>query len=613
MGTFLVLLSEPERNREAAPLFAAALAFARTVPGQSPSGVLEADGLRAASFPRRNGSGAPIVTDPATGSWLAVAGTWFHGDGYASGQEARILQEFLRSGIRALADKLQGFFALVVADARQKTVHVVTDIVGSCHCFLRAVDGGLAISNSSLLLASLGGSQLDPLACQEFIATGVIYEDRSLFREVRKLAPACIYTFSRGTLQSSRPYWRISNLAPESLDVQRASRALWAALADSARLVENAFARPVCDLTGGYDSRALVAAFHAARVPISTAVTGPPQSRDVLISKGLAEMARLPHVHLQKQPAMTLDRLRDALPLTDGEYDLVEYSRIQETHQTLAEQFDISINGSFGELARGYWWELLFPHTGHCRPLPARKVAARRYAAGAFDSGLFHVERRVDLVSHLTGVVERTLQGLAGRPNTFQMDQVYLGMRMQRWQGRIASSTNRIWPCLSPFMFRSVLEVALAAQARARRHSLLVRRMLAEFSPAWANFPRENGCPCLPFAWNNFYRFAPLLGYYGGKAWTRTARLAGLRGTATDSKDADSPRMRLWSQDAVRALLDPRSLHLSVLLDPAALDNFLRRSQNPAFAFGAQWNRLLTVECAVSALHEAGKRTARCV
>jgi len=332
MGSFLILLSEPEKSREAASLFACALAFARTVPGQSPSRVLESEGVRAASFPRRNGSGSPIVTDAATGSWLAAVGTWFHTGGYASGQEARLLQDFLQYGIRGLADNLQGFFALAVGDARQKTVHVVTDIVGSCHCFLRAVDGGLAISNSSLLLASLGESQLDPLACQEFIATGIIYEDRSLFREVRKFAPACIYSFSRGALQSGRPYWRISNLAPESLDVRRASRALWAALADSARQVEKAFARPICDLTGGYDSRALVAAFHAARVPISTVVTGLPQSRDVVISKGLAEMAHLPHMHLQKQPAMTLDRVRAILPLTDGEYDLVEYSRIQETH-----------------------------------------------------------------------------------------------------------------------------------------------------------------------------------------------------------------------------------------------------------------------------------------
>jgi len=276
----------------------------------------------------------------------------------------------------------------------------------------------------------------------------------------------------------------------------------------------------------------------------------------------------------------------------------------------LAGQFDISINGSFGELARGYWWELLFPHTGECRPLPARKVAAGRYAVGSFDLGLFPQECRVDLVSHMTGVVERAVQGLADRPNTLQMDQIYLRMRMQRWQGRIASSTNRIWPCLSPFMFRSVLGVTLATQTRARRHSLLVRQMLTEFSPAWADFPREDGCPCLPLTWKNFYRFAPLLGHYGSKALTRAARLAGLRRAAAGSGNADSPRMRLWSQDDVRALLDPRSMCLSALMDPGALDNFLRRSQNPTFAFDAQWNRVLTVECALRALRGAARRAA---
>ena len=35
----------------------------------------------AACFTRRNGSAVPIVADPETGSWLAIAGTWFHNSG----------------------------------------------------------------------------------------------------------------------------------------------------------------------------------------------------------------------------------------------------------------------------------------------------------------------------------------------------------------------------------------------------------------------------------------------------------------------------------------------------------------------------------------------------
>src|SRR5271157_3226941 len=212
MGSFLILLPGPGGSPQAGRMFGSALEFARTVPGQTPSRVLEIDEVHVASFPRRNGSGSPIVTDPATGNWLVAIGTWFHRDGFASGQELRLLQDFQTTGVRDLAGKLEGFFVIAVGDAREKTVHVVTDLVGSCHCFLRAVGGGLAISNSSLLLAALEEPQLDPIACQEFLATGNIYEDRSLFRDVRKLAPASVYHFSRGALQASEHYWQISGI-----------------------------------------------------------------------------------------------------------------------------------------------------------------------------------------------------------------------------------------------------------------------------------------------------------------------------------------------------------------------------------------------------------------
>jgi hypothetical protein len=166
---------------------------------------------------------------------------------------------------------------------------------------------------------------------------------------------------------------------------------------------------------------------------------------------------------------------------TDGEYDLFEYARILEIHRELSKRFDISINGSFGEIARGYWWEVLFPHTGSCRPLDCRKIARMRYVGVTTDSEFVHRDLRLDMTSHLAGVLERTNAGLSELPNAVQLDHLYLMVRMRRWQGRIVSSTNRLWPCLSPFLFRSVLESMLRAKTSVRRFSFLIRRMLAEY------------------------------------------------------------------------------------------------------------------------------------
>src|SRR5699024_7304107 len=75
-----------------------------------------------------------------------------------------------------------------------------------------------------------------------------------------------------------------------------------------------------------------------------------------------------------------LSLARAALPLVDGEYDILEYARVLNVHRQLAARFGISINGSGGELIRGYWWELLFPRTGQRNHFDARRIAQRRFA-----------------------------------------------------------------------------------------------------------------------------------------------------------------------------------------------------------------------------------------
>ncbi len=295
---------------------------------------------------------------------------------------------------------------------------------------------------------------------------------------------------------------------------------------------------------------------------------------------------------------MTFEKAKKALSLTDGEYDIVEYSRVSETHQALSEHFDISVNGSFGEVARGYWWELLFPQIGKRRRLDAEKLARLRYAAQSFEPSIFPPDTRLDLIPHFASVIEQTNAGLANLPNTMQMDHAYLMMRMQRWQGRIASSTNQIWPCFSLFIFRSVLETILMVKANLRRRSLLIRRMLAEFEPRLAEFPLEHGFPALPLTWKNFYRFWPIVGYYRKRIMAKAFQKAGWR-RASSLPAARANYLRdldLWKEEEVRDLLDPGKMRLGCLGDKKALDNFLSDSKKQDFKFNDQWTRMLTLE-----------------
>jgi asparagine synthase (glutamine-hydrolysing) len=606
LGDFLVVIFSKGSRHEADRLFRAGLEVAHAAKGQVPSQTVEMEWVYAASFPRLNGSGTPIVVDPETDSWLMAIGTWFHVDGYGVGSEARLLGRYLEVGSHQLAQELEGFFVIVVGDAKVKETIVFTDIVGSCHGFLRSWKSITALSSSSLLLAGLEDFSLDPSGCQEFLCTGIVYEDRTFYREVHKLGPATLSRFAEGTLRDQRRYWQIRNITPDSLDGSEAARRLWAMLIDAAHKIGKIFTQPVCDLTGGYDSRVLVAAFLTAGVHFSTTVSGLPEAPDVVLSQGLAKMLGLHNMHLEPPAQTTFDQVKKAFLLTDGEYDLIEYARIFEIHRLLSQHFHISINGSYGEVARGYWWELLFPHAGARRKLNSEKVARLRYGAQTYAPSIFSPELRLDLVSHLADVIERTNAGLTDLPNTLQMDHAYLMMRMQRWQGRIASSTNRLWPCLSPFLFRTVLETMLQSSTRIRRRGLLIRRMLNEFQPRLADFPLEHGYPAMPATWRNFHRFWPLPVYFGKRILSKLIGVGGgSRGTTASRSGRPPARLQLWAEEDVRDLLHPETMKLSPLVDPTALADFLRHSREDNFRFNGQWSRVLSLEYTLNVLDRA--------
>jgi hypothetical protein len=444
---------------------------------------------------------------------------------------------------------------------------------------------------------------LDETGCREYLDAGVIYEDRTIYREVRKVGPAAIYRICDGIVEQVSRYWRSSDIRGRELEGHAATEMLWGALTGAASRIGKVFPNPVCDLTGGYDSRSVVAAFHDANVRFSTTVSGPASSGDVVVAHGLAKLLNLPLLHLAPQSDEVVQNVKQAVQLTDGEYNIVEYAQILAIHRTLMDRFHASVNGSFGEVARGYWWELLFPHAGERKKLDALLLASRRYATQMLDPSIYARQSKFHLASHMTDVIERTNAGIETAPNTSQMDHAYLVMRMQRWQGRIASSTDQLWPCLSPFIFRSVLEAILRVSPRCRRRSLLIRSMLSEYSPVLADYPLEFGYPARPLTWDTFYRFWPIPVLYAKKVMKRLAPGA----IASDFFRSESPkepppRLRLWKEQEVQAMLQPRTMRSRELYDCPSLERFIVASRRDPFAFSDQWARILSLEWTLSAL-----------
>jgi asparagine synthase (glutamine-hydrolysing) len=584
----------------------AAIQFATDHLGLETSETLRGPGGTIGVFGRRVDSQAFVAKDSSSGSWLFSVGTWLHCDD-TIGNDAELLARYLDIGPIRLAGELEGFFVVVTGDRHNRNIVVITDLIGSCRAYARDLPDGLLISGSSLVLAAVAPYKLDPVGVQEFVGSGIVYEDRTVFADIRKLKAATIYQLRTDHGVQPTRYWALGDLKPESLAGESAVENFIDVLVDAAKRVGRRFAHPVCDLTGGYDSRGLVAALLAAGARFTTTVAGPEESADVRISSAIAEIAGIEHLHLSATAAVSTDEVEDAHRLTHGEYDDLDYARILKIHTILSRRFPISLNGSFGELARGYWWDLRLLGGFADGEVDYASIATKRFAAG-FDNAIFSSHVRFAPVQHFLEATQRTNSTLKDAPRAFQMDNLYLMMRMQSWQGAIATSTNRLWPCLSPFMLRPVLEAMLQTSSRLRRRSLLMRKAIARMAPRLGEYPLEHGHPAMPAGLLNGYKFFPLAVHYGRKAASRATRKIG-RTLGFRFAPAVPPTWLVPHFDA-RAVSILRSLspQINELLEPAALEAVMSDLSSPVVRAQALWSRLLTLELSLRSLQRARLR-----
>jgi asparagine synthase (glutamine-hydrolysing) len=559
------------------------------------------------AVPRRHAPGQPALQDHVTSEWAASVGAWLH-DGRRGDQALARAAAALRAGadeFSQVAPALDGFFVLAAGDGTGSELALATDRTGTLHAYRAKVDGCTVISTSALALARLAGADLAPLAVREFLAAGSVFEQRSLFAGVDKLPPASRLVWREGRLVERERWWRLRPLLHGSTeaearpgDVESLAESLVGVLD---RVLDN-WPGSVLDLTGGFDSRGVLAAALVTGRPFRTVVAGADDDPDVRAAAGIAEAFDLDHHRLRpgsEYGRRGLDDLADALALCDGECELLSYADVAQLQATMAGRVareGMTVNGSSGELCRGYWWDLLGRVRHGEQPLDARRTAAGRFATDGWADEMtagHHEDRAVD---HFTGVVERALHGLEDLPGTAQADVAYLMIRMHRWAGRLVSSTDRLWPCLSPFMFEGPMREALSAPPALRQHSRMARQLIERLHPELAALPMAGGYPALPIRLGTAHRFGPLAAEVAGKAWKRVRAKGG-----QEAEGGPSSVAGLWADEALAELLQPRRMRTAALYDEEALAGFLSDSRQEGFTATDRFGRVLTLELAARA------------
>ena len=160
-------------------------------------------------------------------------------------------------------DRFRGMFAFALWDRNRETLFLARDRLGVKPLFYALLDDGSFLFGSELksLLAHGGLKRdIDPCAVEEYFALGYVAEPRAIFKQARKLPPACTLLLRRGQpVGQPREYWDVRFTLDNPISDADAQAELTHRLEESIKLRMISEVPLGAFLSGGVDSSAVVA------------------------------------------------------------------------------------------------------------------------------------------------------------------------------------------------------------------------------------------------------------------------------------------------------------------------------------------------------------------
>lgn len=489
--------------------------------------------------------------DPASGAAALVAGFAFAAGGPARRVHAReILERYLR---RDELDPLEldGSFVIVVADPRKRSVEVVNDRLGTLPLYYSAIDEtsvGFAPEAKALFAGPHSTPTLSKLGVVSFLNCGYCLGATTLFENVRCLEPGSRLTIATDTAKLDvRRYWKIVYTAARELEKRRnAEAALYEATRGAhERIVSDSKRGYDLLLSGGWDSRGILAFLEAIRRPARKAVAWG-SARDVPFSDPwlaaqLAARFALPLKFIHYDSDRLPENAAGWCRLSELANDNLGW--FAEGASLLAESY--RTNANFALVGDESWgWH------GHPRSERDAREACLPATLGPELERCLAKDVAEEYRARYEAEVDKVLAACENDHPADRRDFLYLHGRVARFIFALGCYKELAVEVRRPFLIASVLEVVARIPPRFRANKNLYISMLGRYFPAVVALPTRSA------------RSLP--------DWSRDIR--------------SKPELRRLFLD----LLDERRLDgvLGGLLDPAAFvalrDSFFGESPPPA-------------------------------
>jgi len=296
---------------------------------------------------------------------------WVLGEAYGEPDVAlgpdtrgRSLAEMLALGLRAgtldaLLHGLDGFFAAVLYDRKARRVHLVTDRYGLKLLYVWDRPG--AISWASELKGFFAfpdfSKQVRPEAVASMLKLDFLLGSLTWFENVRPLPAASVLTYdaASGQLLRQRRYWTWAEIVPQQVALDEAIEQLGDLIEQAVRRRVAGPGRLGLSLSGGLDSRALLAALPDPADEVHTFTYGQRHSEEIRLARRCARMRGTPHVAWRMTRENWLDGRGQAVWQTDGMLNLL-HMHYSPFFDRVASRCDVNLNGFLADGFLGTKW-----------------------------------------------------------------------------------------------------------------------------------------------------------------------------------------------------------------------------------------------------------------
>lgn len=466
--------------REAAALAPLAAQFAKM--GFPPGRTLPAGPGHLLCMPRRNESDIALAAR-ADGAFVMVAGVLF-ANGVTGQAAAETLLARFDGSPRSLEGEDFGQYAIVAGTA--ETVCILNDTTGLFQVFVDPARG-LAASSFLALATTLTAPRLNTQAAYEYLFNGTPLGNDTLAAGVSLLPKGAALAMERGGVRIIA-----RETPPPRAPAGAPLEACAAALADVARIVAAAFPdRLVAALSGGYDSRLVVAALRQAGARPQLFVYGEEEEADVRIARQIAAALGLPlRVDARREapipdPQTAAAGIAHRFHVSDGHsWGGIFGDDNEEREQDLRGGAGrIHLSGGGGEIFRDFF---MMPD----RPFAAERLVETFYCA--FDPRT--VTARFDARAYRDAIAAK-LRALIPSPvfTRADIEALYPAFRCRAWFGREVTLNTMGGRALLPLLAAPVVAAAARVPYAAKRFGRFEAALIARLDPEIARFPSSYG------------------------------------------------------------------------------------------------------------------------